>query len=212
MIYPKDLTLTQWQFIKKTLDFDDRKRKYDLCIIWNAIYYIVKTGCQLRILPSNYPKWQLVYYYYSKWSNLELFVLLLTNLRETVRVKIGQNAEASLGIIDSQSGCYGNNRSLSGFDGNKKIKGITRHVIVDKNGFLLAVMVSVASFHDSKAALLLMRTLHYLLVSVKVILADRAIEEILLKKQKINLVTSFRSFYGPIIKKNFQTCTQKMDR
>ncbi|WP_082383973.1 transposase [Chryseobacterium sp. ERMR1:04] len=46
-MYPTDLILTQWQFIKKTLDFDDRKRKHDLCIIWNAIYYIVKTGCQL---------------------------------------------------------------------------------------------------------------------------------------------------------------------
>ncbi|MBD3906222.1 IS5 family transposase [Chryseobacterium sp. Ch-15] len=171
-MYPTDLTLTQWQFIKKTLDFDDRKRKHDLCIIWNAIYYIVKTGCQWRMLPSNYPKWQLVYYYYSKWSNLELFDLLLTNLREEVRVKRGQNAEASLGIIDSQSVRWGNNRSLNGFDGNKKVKGIKRHVVVDKNGFLLAVMVSVANFHDSKAALLLMRTLHYLLVSVKVILAD----------------------------------------
>lgn len=77
------------------LDFDDRKRKYDLCIIRNAIYYLVKTGCQWRIIPSNYPKRQLVYYYYSKWSNLEFFDLLLYNLREKVWVKRGQNAEAS---------------------------------------------------------------------------------------------------------------------
>lgn len=65
-----------------------------------------------RLPVANYPNWQLVYYYYSKWSNLELFDLLLCNLRGKVRVKRGQNSEASLGIIDSQSVRWGNNRSL----------------------------------------------------------------------------------------------------
>ncbi|MEO8237512.1 MAG: transposase [Flavobacterium sp.] len=51
-MYPTDLTQTQWQFIKKTLEFDDRKRKYDLRIIWNAINYLVKTGYQWRMLPK----------------------------------------------------------------------------------------------------------------------------------------------------------------
>src|SRR5690606_4012566 len=65
-----------------------------------------------------------------------------------------------------------NNRSLNGFDGNKKVKGIKRHVVVDKNGFLLAIMVTVANIHDSKAVDFLMRTLAYFLTPVKVILAD----------------------------------------
>jgi transposase len=171
-MYPTDLTQTQWQFIKKALDFDDRKRKYDLIIIWNAIIYLVKTGCQWRMLPSNFPKWQLVYYYYSKWANLEIFDLLLSKLREKVRRNRHQKAEASLGIMDSQSVRWGNNRSLNGFDGGKKVKGIKRHIVVDKNGFLLAVMVSVANVHDSKAALLLMKTLRYLLIPLQIILAD----------------------------------------
>lgn len=171
-MYPTNLTQAQWQFIKKTLNFDERKRKYDLIIIWNAISYIVKTGCQWRLLPSDFPKWQLVYYYYSKWANLEIFDLLLSKLREKVRLNRGQKAEASLGIMDSQSVRWGNNRSLNGFDGNKKVKGIKRHVVVDKNGFLLAVMVSVANMHDSKAALLLMKTLQYLLIPLQLILAD----------------------------------------
>lgn len=54
-----------------------------------------------------------------------------------MRVKRGQKAEAGLGILDSQSVRWGNNKSLNGYDGNKKVKGIKRHVIVDKNGFLL---------------------------------------------------------------------------
>ena len=78
----------------------------------------------------------------------------------------------SLGIMDSQSVRWGNNRSLNSFDGNKKVKGIKRHIVVDKNGFLLAIMVTVANVHDSKAVDLLMRTLQYFLCPIKVILAD----------------------------------------
>ena len=52
-----------------------------------------------------------------------------------VRVKMGQKAEASLGIMDSQSVLWGDNRSLNGIDGNKKVKGVKSHVVVDKNGF-----------------------------------------------------------------------------
>jgi transposase len=171
-MYSTDLTNTQWQFIKSSLNFEERRRKYDLRAIWNALNYLVKSGCQWRMLPLNFPKWQLVYYYYSKWSTLEKFDLLLENLRNKVRVKMGQNSSASLGILDSQTVRWGNNRSLKSFDGNKKVKGIKRHVVVDKNGFLIAVMVGVAHIHDSKAALLLMRVLKSFLCSIKIILAD----------------------------------------
>jgi putative transposase len=170
--YPTDLSDNQWQFIKKTLQLDERKRKHDLRSIWNSIQYLLKTGCQWRMLPKDFAKWQLVYYYYKKWSDLEQFDLLLSKLRECVRVKMGQNAEASLGILDSQSVRWGNNRALNSFDGNKKVKGIKRHVIVDKNGFLVAVMVTVANIHDSKAVMLMMRVLKEMLCSINVIIAD----------------------------------------
>lgn len=150
-MYQTDLTETQWQFIKKVLNIQERKRKYDLREIWNAIFYLVKTGCQWRLLPINFPKWQLVYYYYRKWAELDEFELLLSKLRETVRGKMGQNKQPSLGIVDSQSVRWGNNRSLNGVDGNKKVKGIKRHAVVDKNGFLIAIMVTVANVYDGKA-------------------------------------------------------------
>ena len=72
---------------------------------------------------------------------------------------MGQKAEPSVGIMDSQSVRQGDNRSLNGIDGNKKIKGVKRHLVVDKNGFLLAVMVTIACVHDNKAAYLLARYL-----------------------------------------------------
>ncbi len=80
--------------------------------------------------------------------------------------------EPSVGIIDSQSVKWGNNAALKGVDGNKKVKGIKRHVIVDKNGFLIAVMVTIANVHDSKAAYLLMRVIKEMCSGLKVILAD----------------------------------------
>lgn len=171
-IYPTDLTDTQWQYIEKVLLFEQRKRKHDLKEIFNGIFYLVKTGCQWRMLPKDYPKWELVYYYFRKWSFYEEFDLLLSRLRESVRVKRKQNKEPSLGIMDSQSVKWGNNKALNDMDGNKKVKGIKRHVVVDKNGFLIAVMVTVANIHDSKAAYLLMRVLKELCSSVKTIIAD----------------------------------------
>lgn len=184
--YSTNITDNQWQFIKNNLQLNNRKRKYDLRVIWNAILYLVKTGCQWRMLPTDFPKWELVYYYYSKWANAEDFDLLLAKLRESIRMNKGQNRDASLGIMDSQSVRWGNNRSLNGFDGNKKVKGIKRHVVVDKNGFLMAIMVTVANVHDSKAVFLLMRTLHYFLTSVKVILADGGYRGEIIEQVKSN--------------------------
>jgi transposase len=172
IMYSTDLSNTEWQFIQKTLNFQNRKRKHELRSVWNGINYLVKTGCQWRMLPINFPKWQLVYYYYKKWSALSLFDLLLEKTRERVRIKMNQNSSASLGIMDSQSVRWGNNRALNGVDGNKGVKGIKRHVVTDKNGFLIAVMVTIANVHDSKAALLLMRVLKEFLCSIKVIMAD----------------------------------------
>ncbi len=137
--------------------------------------YVVKTGCQWRMLPKDFPKWQLVYYYYRKWIAAELFDMILEKLRNKVRVSKGQNARATLGIMDTQSVRWGNNRSFKSYDGNKKVKGVKgvkRHVVVDKNGFLLAVMVTVAHIHDSKAVLLLMRVLGDCFHSIRTIIAD----------------------------------------
>ena len=108
-MYTTDLSNTQWQYIKSSLIIEERKRKHDLREVWNAINYLVKTGCQWRMLPTNFPKWQLVYYYYSKWANLDYFDLLLEKVRNKVRVKMGQNSEPSLGIMDRQTVRWGNN-------------------------------------------------------------------------------------------------------
>lgn len=171
-MYSTDVTDAQWNNIKKYLDATGRKRKYSLRSVWNALMYVVKTGCQWRMLPKDFPRWQLVYYYYRKWVAAELFDRLLDKLRSKVRVSKGQKERATLGIMDSQSVRWGNNRSFKSYDGNKRVKGIKRHVVVDKNGFLLAVMVTVAHIHDSKAVIWLMKVLQDCYASIQLILAD----------------------------------------
>ncbi|WP_197492187.1 IS5 family transposase [Arachidicoccus ginsenosidimutans] len=169
--YSSNVSDSGWQIISKYLN-TARCRKYDLREVWNALMYVVKTGCQWRMLPHDFPRWEIVYYYYRKWINEELNDLILEKLRSIIRVRKGQKARATLAIMDSQSVRWGNNRSFKSYDGNKKVKGIKRHVVVDKNGFLLAVMVTVAHIHDSKAVIWLMRVLKEYFHGIKVILAD----------------------------------------
>ncbi|MBL0247652.1 MAG: IS5 family transposase [Sphingobacteriales bacterium] len=59
--YPSSLTDSQWSAILGILD-DKRKRKHSLREIFNALFYLLKTGCQWRMLPFHFPSWKLVYY------------------------------------------------------------------------------------------------------------------------------------------------------
>jgi putative transposase len=64
--YPTDLTDSQWQIFKSFLNAK-RKRATSLRSVCNAIFYVVKSGCQWRMLPRHYPPWQTVYYYFQMW-------------------------------------------------------------------------------------------------------------------------------------------------
>ena len=171
-MYATDLTDAQWQYTKSSLIDIDRKRKHDLRLIINALFYLVKTGCQWRMLPTDFPKWQLVYYYYRKWGCDGTLDLLLDTLRSKARSRKNQGASPTLGIIDSQSVRSANNRTVKGIDGNKKVKGRKRHIVVDKNGWLICVIVTVANLHDSKAAETLIINLKQVLVGIKLLVAD----------------------------------------
>ena len=88
IMYLTDLEAIQLQVTKKILDLQERKRKYDLSEIWNVIFYIVNIAYQWSMLSSDFVPWELVYYYYRKWSFWGEFDLLLNNLREKVRVEM----------------------------------------------------------------------------------------------------------------------------
>jgi len=123
------------------------------------------------MIPDNYPKWQLVYYYFKKWNDEEIIDHILHMLREAIGVKTGRNAQPSAGIVDSQLVRSCNNVGLKSFDGGKKVKGRKRHIVVDTQGFLLCVLVTVVHLHDSNIAELLFRRLKENLFGIKIIVA-----------------------------------------
>jgi putative transposase len=138
--------------MSKFLDLK-RTRKYDLREIINAIFYLVKSGCQWRLLPSDFPKWQIVYYYFSVWKKNEIWEQIHEFLVETIRKMAGKNEEPTVGIIDAQSVKSTLVSSEDkGFDAGKKIKGIKRHIIVDTLGLILAVVIQSASVQDRDGA------------------------------------------------------------
>ena len=118
--YPTDLTEKQWQVIKNILEPQARKRKHSLREIMYAILYINKTGCQWRMLPSDFAPWQTVYYYFRKWKFEGVFEEVMDVLHSLIRKQAGRQESPSLGIIDSRSVKTSHHvDSKRGIDGNK---------------------------------------------------------------------------------------------
>lgn len=171
--YPTDLNNSQWQVIKDFLNIE-RKRKHDLRQIVNAILYVVKTGCQWRMLPLDYPKWQIVYYYFNRWKHAKVIERIQCFLVKQLRVQRGKSQQPTVGIIDAQSvkSSLVSSRNHTGYDGGKKIKGIKRHIVVDTLGLLLCVVVHAASMADRKGAKLVLEKLKKRWTGIVKIFAD----------------------------------------
>ncbi|MCK9401632.1 MAG: IS5 family transposase [Bacteroidales bacterium] len=172
--YPSDLTESQWQVIENLIDPNQRKRKYCLRDIMNALLYITKSGIQWRMLPKDYAPWESVYYYFRKWKRDGLIEETHDFLVEKVRIGIGKKPTPSVGIIDSQSVkacnlCEGD----VGYDGGKKTKGRKRHIVVDTLGLVMIIVIHAANIHDSVGAREVMKSLKdKYLTGIRKIFAD----------------------------------------
>ena len=105
--YPTNLTEKQWQVIKNIVEPQERNRKSSLREIVNGIFYVNKSGCQWRMLPSDFAPWQTVYYYFRKWKLEGVWEELLNVLHAKARKSVGKEESPSLGIIDSPPCRYG---------------------------------------------------------------------------------------------------------
>ena len=158
--YPSDLSDDQWALLEPLFADDPHKRGRKFwqdhrdCV--DAVLYIIKTGCQWRQLPLDFPPWKTVYSRFYKWKKSGFWQKILETLTKKVRLQEGKG-EPSYGILDSQSVKSSSPGADRGYDGNKKVKGRKRHIVVDTLGLLLTVYVHAANIHDTKAAEMVMK-------------------------------------------------------
>ena len=105
MRYPSDMSDAEWSVLAPYLaqEGPGRPREHDIRSIINAIRYLLKSGCQWRMLPKEFPPWDSVYGYVRRWRRTGKWDAMHEALRGAVREKAGRAATPSAGIIDSQS-------------------------------------------------------------------------------------------------------------
>jgi putative transposase len=104
--YPSDMTDEEWAILEPLIPparSGGRPRTVEMREIVNAILYILRSGCQWRILPYEFPPWSTVWTYFRTWRKTGNWERMHTTLREAERVRQGREPTPSAAILDSQS-------------------------------------------------------------------------------------------------------------
>ena len=152
--YPSDLTDAQWPLIEPHLPVypGGRPRKTDLRDVVDAIFYILRAGCQWRHLPKDFPPKSTVWKYFDQWRHNGTLETIHDLLRRKVRAEQKPYSPRTSASVDSQSVDTTSGGEQRGRDNAKDVDGRKRHIVVDSMGLLMAVLVTAASTDDATAA------------------------------------------------------------
>ena len=173
--YPTDLTNAQWENLLPYLPEPSslgRPLKWEMRSIINAMFYIVKSGCQWRMLPHQMPPWQTVYSHFRKWKIDGTWFMIHQALHEQTRRDVGKVPSPTVAIIDSQSVKTTELATSRGFDAHKKVKGRKRHIVTDTIGIPLGVKVTDANISDNQVAIELLTEIFSWHITIQLVCAD----------------------------------------
>jgi transposase len=125
---------------------DAPQREYSLRDLFNAVRYVVRTGCQWRLLPHDLPPWSAVYQQARRWLQAGVFEAITHDLRMIARLVAEREAQQSATILDARTlQSTPESGGRAGYDGAKKKNGSKVHVAVDTLGNLLGLLVTPAN-------------------------------------------------------------------
>lgn len=147
--YPSDVSDTEWDFLLPYLTLmreDAPQRSNDLREVYDALRYVVKTGCQWRQMPHDFPDWTVVYQQALRWFRAGVFEDVAHDLRVILRLVNERDAQPSAAILDGRTlQSTPESGARAGYDGAKKKNGSKVHLAVDTMGHLLTLKVTAAN-------------------------------------------------------------------
>ena len=147
-------------------------RKYGDRLVLDAIFFVLRSGCQWRMIPRDLLPWDAAYRWYRAWIADGTWDRVHDALRDQVRIRQGRDPAPSAGVLDAQSILTGEGGQDRGYDAGKRTRGRKRHLVTDTLGLLLVVMVTSASVQDRHGGKAILGRLAARFPSIALIWAD----------------------------------------